>query len=56
MTKKEDVHMLKQNNSEALTWWKRHKNAFLAALHVLVVVLSLAAHPPFEIGADRALP
>ena len=31
-------------------------NAFLAVLHMLVFVLSLAFHPPVEIGTVGALP
>lgn len=48
--------MTETNNSEAPTWCLHRKNAFLTALHVLVLAISLAAHPPVVPGADRALP
>jgi len=56
MTKKEDIPMKKLNNTKALQWVVKPKVLFLAALHVLVLVLSLVVHPPFETGAVRALP
>ncbi len=31
-------------------------NAFLAALHVLVLAISLAFHPPVQFGTVGALP
>lgn len=51
-----EAQMTESNNSEAPRWCLHRRNAFLAALHVLVLVVSLAAHPPFVLGADRALP
>ena len=56
MAKEEDTMMKEVNNTEALTWVVKPKIAFLAALHVLVLILSLVAHPPIEISAARALP
>lgn len=44
------------NNSDAPRWLLSRKNAFLAALHVLILAVSLAAHPPIEFGAVGALP
>jgi len=32
------------------------RNSFLAAIHVLVVVISLVIHPAVETNAARALP
>lgn len=48
--------MMEKNTSDAPTWLVKHKNAFLAALHVLILAVSLAVHPPVEFGANRALP
>ena len=56
MTKEEDTMMKEVNNTVALTWVIKPKVAFLAALHVLVLILSLVAHPPVETSAARALP
>lgn len=56
MTKEEDTQMKEKNTSDALNWVVNPKNAFLAALHVLVLVLSLVAHPPMESSAVGALP
>jgi hypothetical protein len=42
--------------SDAPKWRISHRNAFLAALHVLVLAVSLVVHPLVETGADRALP
>lgn len=56
MTKEEDILMKEKNTTEALNWVVKPKLAFLAALHVLVLVLSLAAHLPIETSAVRALP
>jgi hypothetical protein len=56
MTKKEDVQMKEKNNSEAPKVHINRTNAFLAALHVLVLAVSLAIHSPVVLGADRALP
>ncbi len=56
LTEKEDIPMKKPNNTRALCWVVKPKVVFLAALHVLVLVLSLVVHPPFETGAVRALP
>ena len=56
MTKEEDTPMKEKNTSDAPNWVVKPKLAFLAALHVLVLVLSLVAHPPIEISAVRALP
>jgi len=44
------------NTTDAPNWVVNPKPAFLAALHVLVLVLSLAAHPPIGTSAVRALP
>ena len=56
MTKEEDTQMKENNTTDAPTWVVKPKNAFLAALHVLVLALSLVVHPPIETGAARALP
>ncbi len=48
--------MTEKNTSDAPTWWTHYINAFLTALHVLVVVISMVAHPPIDNGADRTLP
>lgn len=56
MTKEEDTQMKGKNTTDAPNWVVKSKNAFLAALHVLVLALSLVAHPPIETGAARALP
>ena len=56
MTKEEDKPMKEKNTSDAPYWVVKPKLAFLAVLHVLVLVLSLAAHPPVETSAVRALP
>jgi hypothetical protein len=56
MTKEEDTPMKEKNTSVARNWVVKPKIAFLAALHVLVLVLSLVVHPPIETGAVRALP
>lgn len=58
MTKKEDTQMTENNTSDAP---KRkikvlRSNAFLAALHVLVLAISLALHPPVKLGTVGALP
>jgi len=45
-----------KKTSVARNWVVKPKLAFLAALHVLVLVLSLVAHPPIETRAVRALP
>jgi len=57
MTKEEDAPMKEPKNTEApKNWVVKPKLVFLAALHVLVLVLSLVVHPPVETGAVRALP
>ena len=56
MTKKEDTEMMEKNTSDAPKRLVSRKNAFLAALHVLILAVSLAVHPLVEFGADRALP
>ena len=48
--------MKEKNTTETPAWVVKPKIAFLTALHVLVLVLSLVAHPPIETGAVRALP
>jgi len=48
--------MKKRNNTDAPNWGINPKNAFLAALHVLVLVVSMVGHPPIQTGAARALP
>ena len=55
MTKEEDTKMKERNNSDAPRQ-VNCRNAILTVLHVLVLGVSLAAHPIFESGADRALP
>jgi hypothetical protein len=52
MTKEEDMLMNEKNTTDDLNWVVKPKLAFLAALHVLVLVLSLVVHP----RAFRALP
>ncbi|HSR68566.1 MAG TPA: hypothetical protein VLU25_11550 [Acidobacteriota bacterium] len=44
------------NNTEAPNRVAKPGNVFLAALHVLVLALSLVVHPPLESGAARELP
>ena len=45
------------NNSDAPSSVRLDRgNAFLLALHVLVVVISVYMHPIIEAGACRALP
>jgi hypothetical protein len=56
MTKKEDTTMKSPNTSVVQSWCVHVKNAVLAALHVLVLTVSLAIHSPIENGADRVLP
>ena len=57
MTKKEVTKMREKNTSVApMRLDVNRKNAILAALHVLVLAVSLAVHPLVELGADRALP
>lgn len=57
MTKKGDTKMMEKNTSVApMRLVVNCKNAILAALHVLVLTISLAVHPLAELGADRALP
>ena len=56
MTKEEDTPMKEKNTTDTPNWVVKPKLAFLAALHVLVLVLSLVAHPPIETSAVRALP
>lgn len=48
--------MKEKKNTDALKWVVKPKTAFLTALHVLVLVLTLVVHPPIEAGAVRALP
>ncbi len=49
--------MKEKNTTDAPSWGLNPNNAFLAALHVLVLLVSLVVHPPAEkIGAARALP
>ena len=48
--------MRDKNTSDTPKWFVKPKLAFLATLHVLVLGLSLVAHPPIESGAARALP
>ena len=57
MSEEEDTKMKEiKDTSDAPTWRASHKNAYLAALHVLFLLVSLVAHPPIEFGANRALP
>ncbi|MCX7219525.1 MAG: hypothetical protein NTY70_11505 [Burkholderiales bacterium] len=48
--------MMEKNTSDAPTWFVSRTNAFLAALHVLILAVSMVVHPPIEFGTDRALP
>ena len=56
MSKKEGMLMIEPNNTEAPRWVVKPKYVFLAALHVLVLVVSMVVHPPVETGVVRALP
>ena len=56
MAKEEDTPMKEKNTTDTPVWVVKPKIAFLAALHVLVLVLSLVVHPPIKTGAVRALP
>ena len=56
MTKEEDIKMKDKNTSVASKWVVKPKLAFLATLHVLVLVLSLVYHPPIETNVVGALP
>ena len=56
MTKEEGIQMKENNTTDAPKWVVKPKNAFLVALHVLVLALSLVVHPPIQTGAARALP
>ena len=50
--------MIEKNNTVAprKNWVVKPQLVFLAALHVLVLILSLVAHPPVNTCAVRALP
>lgn len=48
--------MRETNNSDAPRRFLNRRNAFLAALHVLVLSISLVVHPPVKTGAGGALP
>lgn len=48
--------MKENNTTDAPNWVIKPKLAFLAALHVLVLVLTVVVHPPLETSAARALP
>ena len=48
--------MRETNNTEAPRRFLNRRNAFLAALHVLVLGISLVVHPPVTTGVGRALP
>ncbi len=56
MTKEEVIKMKETKNTDAPKWVAKPSNVFLAALHVLVLAISLVVHPPLESGAARALP
>lgn len=57
MEKKGGRLMKKQKNTEAPSLVRLNRgNAFLLALHVLVVVISVFLHPINETGPSRALP
>jgi len=56
MTEEEGKPMKEKNTTEAPKWVFKPKLVFLTALHVLVLVLSLVAHPPIETSAVGALP
>ncbi len=47
---------MEKNTSDAPKRFLDRKNAFVAALHVLVLAVSLAIHSPIAIGTDTALP
>jgi hypothetical protein len=51
MSEEEESPMKEKNKPDAPRWVLKPYPAFLTALHVLVLVLSLAAHPPIETGA-----
>ena len=55
VTKKEDTKMKEVNNTKAPRQFNC-RNAFLAALHAAVLIVSVVMHPPIELRADRALP
>ena len=44
------------DTTDAPKWVVKPKNASLAALHVLILAISLVVHPPLETGAAGALP
>ena len=48
--------MKETNNTDAPKLVVKPKNAFLAALHVLFLVVSLVIHPPIETSVARTLP
>ena len=56
MTKEEVTQMKETKDTDAPKWAATPSNVFLAALHVLVLAISLVVHPPLESGAARALP
>jgi len=45
-----------KNTTDAPQWAFNQKSAFLAALHVLVLAVSLADHRPLDTGGARPLP
>ena len=47
---------MKGSNTTDAPWSINRPNAFLLALHALVVALSVVFHPVIENGADRTLP
>jgi len=56
MTKEEDIQMKENNTTDVPKWAVNPKNAILAALHVLILIVSLMVHPPVKTSAARALP
>ena len=56
MAEKGGSHMKVKTKTEAPGLKVNPRNSFLAALHVLMVVISLAIHPVVETNAARALP
>ena len=56
-TKEEEATKMKAKcSSESSNWVFKPYSAFLAALHVLVLMFSMYGHPPFVHGAAGALP
>ena len=56
MMREEDILMIENNNTGAPEWVVKPKNAFLAAIHVLFLAMSIVVHPPLEFDTVKALP